>query len=1101
MVLLRAVVKVPPPDVVGRETSAVDPHDVRSMMVLVPDPEQETLVQLAARISRMFTKLHPAAPPLRIKKLVDDERPTVDLDLDLTVADVFVNKGHAASSASDQWATIRVLQHPTTRRIRYRSVVQDWTPAAENDGRALSARRRALPPIPLFSQRPSAALQSQPGHVRTSIESDNGHAVARPSARGGGFQANPVPATPTSGHAARKRKRSPSSQRRLTDDESLPNEQISLSPNFAVAIRSSLSSNCELVNSDQTTDVLESCADSSPRPSGRPPLRVCYGASVDGDGELLRTATAQQRRSTVNLIPTPPARANSTSTRPNTANGRSAHANSVDGTSTRIRATRSSTSPQTTTTVEGRPSQARTRSNNESSQTAATAAATAEDAPTLIRAGSNDASSQATTPAEDVSTRTRTPGNEASLQDTTVESASTRARPTENSPLTRASTADGLSKRTRARSRNTRSQTATTNDTSTQPTSNVAVVINISDPGSIERPAKRRQTNNKRANGAVSGEQNSNHPGTEKAGSDSDVQMIDASPSKYARSTKNAKSGTKRSSKRKGIAKQDKTGESKCFIDLTAAGPEPKIDDPSTSANGGEDQTATQQNQNARKIAGLLRGSRLFVPNPDIEILGDGEKRESATESKSKSSKKAPESKGQETRKVDGPSTRVSSPAARRGFTSKFPDWVTEAWFDNHDRERVLEKELEDARKQGRPTRELQQRALVLDLTKQLHAAEQRGLVIQAPRLRTRVENAQKDLDDMMTEVDRQDTDNAVACDVPGGSSPILTAPAHAGDEDDDTAHQVPQVARSAQEAPTPSKSANSESGANATSGMSVAVTSPVNESATGRATTPASRLGTNGKNLTLDKDSPAVADDAESINYAEKGSAKDVFKKTEKEAKKRALEKKAFSPGVVDDISTGSDSDPSNFDLIPDSLPANVNNSDSEYVGKDLFKDLGFDAHSENNSHSKVKPAAADEASKASGAKRKATQPKTPAQSKKAAKSNRSGVASSPLRASKAESSGSISFSQPAPTSSRTSLPSAMANNIFAPRDRKPSRPSLKALRDEHIPNNASITSSPNAGPGTPTNKATPPASKSFIKHGLTFLGAAASRPFLRQM
>jgi hypothetical protein len=75
-----------------------------------------------------------AASPLEIKKLVDDEHESDDLDADMTVADVFVDNGKARADGLDQRRVVRVIQKATygdNSPVRFPSVTQDWDEAAE----------------------------------------------------------------------------------------------------------------------------------------------------------------------------------------------------------------------------------------------------------------------------------------------------------------------------------------------------------------------------------------------------------------------------------------------------------------------------------------------------------------------------------------------------------------------------------------------------------------------------------------------------------------------------------------------------------------------------------------------------------------------------------------------------------------------------------------------------------------------------------------------------------------------------------------------------------------------------------------------------------
>lgn len=73
--------------------------------------------------------------PLQIKKLLDDDHESDDLDTDMTVADVFVDNGKARADGHDQRRAVRVVQKPANGEVspvRFPSVTQDWDAAAEH---------------------------------------------------------------------------------------------------------------------------------------------------------------------------------------------------------------------------------------------------------------------------------------------------------------------------------------------------------------------------------------------------------------------------------------------------------------------------------------------------------------------------------------------------------------------------------------------------------------------------------------------------------------------------------------------------------------------------------------------------------------------------------------------------------------------------------------------------------------------------------------------------------------------------------------------------------------------------------------------------------
>ncbi|KAL2802229.1 hypothetical protein BJX63DRAFT_415611 [Aspergillus granulosus] len=105
-----------------------------SFLIVLEKPEEVTLGGLAGMIKDKWEKLRPLADPLAIKKLVDDEHESDDLDADMTVADVFVDNGKARSDGLDQRRVVRVIQKPANgdnSPVRFPSVSQDWDEAAE----------------------------------------------------------------------------------------------------------------------------------------------------------------------------------------------------------------------------------------------------------------------------------------------------------------------------------------------------------------------------------------------------------------------------------------------------------------------------------------------------------------------------------------------------------------------------------------------------------------------------------------------------------------------------------------------------------------------------------------------------------------------------------------------------------------------------------------------------------------------------------------------------------------------------------------------------------------------------------------------------------
>ncbi|KAE8318747.1 hypothetical protein BDV41DRAFT_328796 [Aspergillus transmontanensis] len=137
MVFIRLIVKVYPREQLSRPypTSNRKPpttsseHETKpaSFLLALPNPEETSLGELARLIRSKWAKLRPNAEPLDIKKLLDDSRDTVDLDVDMTVADVWVNQARAKRDEDDQVGTVRVVQRPAPYApVRFPSVDQDW---------------------------------------------------------------------------------------------------------------------------------------------------------------------------------------------------------------------------------------------------------------------------------------------------------------------------------------------------------------------------------------------------------------------------------------------------------------------------------------------------------------------------------------------------------------------------------------------------------------------------------------------------------------------------------------------------------------------------------------------------------------------------------------------------------------------------------------------------------------------------------------------------------------------------------------------------------------------------------------------------------------
>ncbi|EAW23582.1 uncharacterized protein NFIA_022930 [Aspergillus fischeri NRRL 181] len=116
-----------------------------SFLLVLENPEEVTMGGLAGMIREKWAKLRPNAEPLEIKKLVDDEHDSDDLDAELTVADVFVDNGRARTDGADQRGTVRVIQKPAPYApVRFPSVSQDWDAAAQDFERQIKIKKEAV---------------------------------------------------------------------------------------------------------------------------------------------------------------------------------------------------------------------------------------------------------------------------------------------------------------------------------------------------------------------------------------------------------------------------------------------------------------------------------------------------------------------------------------------------------------------------------------------------------------------------------------------------------------------------------------------------------------------------------------------------------------------------------------------------------------------------------------------------------------------------------------------------------------------------------------------------------------------------------------------
>ncbi|CAL5865900.1 uncharacterized protein PFLUO_LOCUS106 [Penicillium psychrofluorescens] len=119
-----------------------------SFLLVVPSPEDVSLAGLSSLIQDKWKKLYPDLERLVIKKLLDSENPTDDLDPDMTVADVFVDIGKARREGLDQRGTLHVIQKPAqSPPVRFPSVDIDWDSAASRCELQRKTQQENLPSI------------------------------------------------------------------------------------------------------------------------------------------------------------------------------------------------------------------------------------------------------------------------------------------------------------------------------------------------------------------------------------------------------------------------------------------------------------------------------------------------------------------------------------------------------------------------------------------------------------------------------------------------------------------------------------------------------------------------------------------------------------------------------------------------------------------------------------------------------------------------------------------------------------------------------------------------------------------------------------------
>ncbi|KAJ5141046.1 hypothetical protein N7526_002041 [Penicillium atrosanguineum] len=116
-----------------------------SFWLPLKDPEGTSFGELCSIITDKWRSIKPDEEPLAIQKLVDDAKPSVFLEPDLSVASIFIDEGKARADGYDQYGVVRVIQTPSQGRAqRFGSVVHDWDSTATEAKRRLSQKMEAV---------------------------------------------------------------------------------------------------------------------------------------------------------------------------------------------------------------------------------------------------------------------------------------------------------------------------------------------------------------------------------------------------------------------------------------------------------------------------------------------------------------------------------------------------------------------------------------------------------------------------------------------------------------------------------------------------------------------------------------------------------------------------------------------------------------------------------------------------------------------------------------------------------------------------------------------------------------------------------------------
>ncbi|KAJ5648741.1 hypothetical protein N7490_005113 [Penicillium lividum] len=175
MVFLRLEVRVYPPEQLpgflrsilpGKRPESDETNKQKpfaGLLLTLEKPEDLSMGDLGRLIKQKWEAIHPNSP-LVIKKLLDDTMPAVDIEVETSVQDVFVDRGKARADGHDQRGIVRVIQKPCAHAPeRLPSVDLDFEAASESFSRK---RKQQTPESDVPSKEPR--LEGQTG--RSTLE-------------------------------------------------------------------------------------------------------------------------------------------------------------------------------------------------------------------------------------------------------------------------------------------------------------------------------------------------------------------------------------------------------------------------------------------------------------------------------------------------------------------------------------------------------------------------------------------------------------------------------------------------------------------------------------------------------------------------------------------------------------------------------------------------------------------------------------------------------------------------------------------------------------------------------------------------------------------